>query len=371
VDDKYLARFLERSAFESARTGPPEGFPKLRDLPLGRYTDPLFRQLEDQYLFKRTWLYAAHDSDLPTPGSYKLCDIAGAPILLARDEDSVVRGFYNACRHRGAPVVRGECGTARRLTCQFHSWSYNLAGELVHVPDERDFIELDKSERGLPPVRCEAWGGWHFVNLDLGAEPLLDFLDPVPRLLPEVATAPFRVIDVKNVDLGCNWKILAEAFLEVYHARTIHPKTLGPTMDTRGTVISLYDHGHQSMLSPVNRGARSDNRDCVCRTFPSTCRTASPAAWPWVSLIDLNLSMSSMSSEYAVPCLSCMVCTAATCSSNARRLGSRVNGSMRASSSATLSRAACSSMTCWAAASLCSSRSLVSSTLCNDSQVEC
>jgi len=263
VDDKYLARFLERSAYEAARTGPPDGFPKLRDLPLGRYTDPHFHELEQEYLFKRTWLYAAHESELPTPGSYKRCDIAGAPILLARGEDGVVRGFYNACRHRGAPVVRDECGTARRLTCQFHSWSYNLAGELVQVPDERDFVDLDKSERGLPPVRCEAWGGWYFVNLDPAAGPLLDFLDPIPRLLPELAAAPFRVIDVKQVDLGCNWKILAEAFLEVYHARTIHPKTVGVSLDTRGTVITLYDHGHQSMLSPVIRGARGDGRELL------------------------------------------------------------------------------------------------------------
>ena len=115
MDDKYLARFRERSAYEAARTDPPEGFPKLRDLPLGRYTDPGFQALEDEYLFKRVWLYAAHDSELPDTGSYKLCDIAGAPVLLARGEDGVVRAFYNACRHRGAPVVRGDCGTARML----------------------------------------------------------------------------------------------------------------------------------------------------------------------------------------------------------------------------------------------------------------
>jgi phenylpropionate dioxygenase-like ring-hydroxylating dioxygenase large terminal subunit len=149
------------------------------------------------------------------------------------------------------------------LTCQFHSWSYNLRGELMRVPDERDFVDLDKEERGLPPVRCEAWGGWHFVNLDPDAMPLLDWLDPIPAVLPEVAAAPFRVIDAKKVELGCNWKILAEAFLEVYHARTIHPKTVGPSLDTRGTVISLYDHGHQSMVSPVNRGTRGDNRELL------------------------------------------------------------------------------------------------------------
>ena len=131
MDDQYLSRFRERSSYEAARTGPPEGFPKLRDLPLGRYTDPTFRALEDEHLFKRTWLYAAHDSELPSAGSYALRDIAGANILLARGDDGVVRAFYNACRHRGAPVVRQECGTARVLICQFHSWSYDLSGELV------------------------------------------------------------------------------------------------------------------------------------------------------------------------------------------------------------------------------------------------
>ena len=263
MDDTYISRFRERSAFEATRTEPPDGFPKLPDLPLGRYTDPAFHALEHEQLFKRVWLYAAHDSELATPGSYKLADIAGAPILLVRGDDGEVRAFYNACRHRGAPVVRGECGSARLLTCQFHSWTYDLRGQLVRVPDERDFVGLQKDERSLPSVRCEAWGGWHFVNLDPNATALLDWLDPLPRLLPEVAAAPFRVLDVKRVELGCNWKILAEAFLEVYHARTIHPKTLGPSVDTRGTVITLYDHGHQSMVSPVNRGTRSDNRELL------------------------------------------------------------------------------------------------------------
>ena len=126
MDAAYIARYKERSAYEEARTEPPEGFPKLPDLPLGRYTDPEFYELEHEHLWKKVWLYAAHDSELPTPGSYKLSDIAGTPVLLVRGEDGVVRAFYNACRHRGAPVVRGECGSARMLVCQYHSWGYNL-----------------------------------------------------------------------------------------------------------------------------------------------------------------------------------------------------------------------------------------------------
>ena len=263
MDDQFLARFRQRSAFEAARTHPPDGFPKLPDIPLGRYTDPTFHAVEQERLFGRAWLYAAHDSQLPTAGSYRLCEIGGVPVLLVRGEDQQVRAFRNACRHRGAPVVREPCGTARLLVCQFHSWSYDLTGRLARVPDERDFVGLDVDQRGLPVVRCEAWGGWHFVTFDDDAEPVLDWLDPIPRILPEVAAAPLRVIDEKQVTLRCNWKILAEAFLEVYHARTVHPKTLGPSMDTKGTVISLFDHGHQNMLSPVDRSRRGDQRELL------------------------------------------------------------------------------------------------------------
>jgi hypothetical protein len=72
-----------------------------------------------------------------------------------------------------------------------------------------------------------------------------------------------RMIKTDTVQLGCNWKILAEGFLEVYHARTIHPTTVAPTLDTRGTVISLFDHGHQNMLSPVKQGTRNDARELL------------------------------------------------------------------------------------------------------------
>ena len=56
---------------------------------------------------------------------------------------------------------------------------------------------------------------------------------------------------------------MAEGFLEVYHARTVHPTTVAPTLATRGTVISLYDHGHQSDGLAGLPGARTDGRDAV------------------------------------------------------------------------------------------------------------
>lgn len=263
MDEAHLSGFRRRSEAELARTAPPAGFPALPDIPLGRYTDAAFYELERTRLFGRSWLYAAHDSELPTKGSYVRRELPGADLVVVRGDDGQVRAFRNACRHRGAPVTRDDAGTTRAFVCQYHSWTYDLEGRLRRVPDERDFIGLCTADRSLPSVRCEAWGGWHFVNLDAGARPLLDALDPLPRLLADVAASPLRLIDARSVELACNWKILAEAFLEVYHARTVHSTTVAPTLDTRGTVVSLFANGHQSMLSPVRSGSRTDGREAL------------------------------------------------------------------------------------------------------------
>jgi phenylpropionate dioxygenase-like ring-hydroxylating dioxygenase large terminal subunit len=267
VDETYLARFQERSEYEVNRTSPPEGFPKLPDLPLGRYTDPRFFSLEQQYLWRRTWVYAAHRSELGQVGSTKVIDVAGTSVVMVRGDDGVVRSFINACRHRGAPVARAQsteiASVVRQLTCPYHSWTYDLRGNLARVPDERDFVGLCREERALSPVRCEQWGGWFFVNLDTNAEPLEQFLAPISGHLDSVASADWQILHTKSDVINCNWKVLAEGFLEVYHARTVHPTTIAPTLHTAGTVISLYDRGHQAMISPVHPGTRTDGRESL------------------------------------------------------------------------------------------------------------
>ncbi len=102
-------------------------------------------------VWRRTWLLAAHESDLAAPGSYATFERSGAPIVLVRGQDDRIRAFYNSCRHRGAPVVRDACGTAKRLTCQYHSWSYDLTGSLKAVPDARSFAGLDTGRTGHGP----------------------------------------------------------------------------------------------------------------------------------------------------------------------------------------------------------------------------
>jgi len=255
MDAVRVAEIRRRMAYETARTEPPEGFPKLPDLPLGRYTDPDLYALEIERVFKRSWLFALHETDLPEVGSYRLLDIPLAPVLVVRGTDGALRAFMNSCRHRGAPVVRDVEGTTRLLVCQYHSWAYDLQGNLVRVPDERDFVDLCAEDRPLVEVRCEQWGGFVFVNLDSDAPALLDWIAPLADRLPEIATAALRTVHRKSYDIGCNWKIMAEGFLEVYHAKTIHRTTVAETLDGRGAVMELMPNGHTGMITPYSERA--------------------------------------------------------------------------------------------------------------------
>ena len=46
--------------FEAARTEPPRAWPATPDIPAGRYVDPRFFALEQQYVWRKSWLLAAH-----------------------------------------------------------------------------------------------------------------------------------------------------------------------------------------------------------------------------------------------------------------------------------------------------------------------
>jgi nitrite reductase/ring-hydroxylating ferredoxin subunit len=127
-------------AFEQDRREVPDGYPNLPDLPLARYNAPQLYRQEFATVWRRSWLFAGHTTELPQVGSYRVPDIPFAPVLLVRGEDGAIRAFLNACRHRGAPFVEGCSGRAgQRLVCGFHSWAYDLQGKLVGVTERRDF----------------------------------------------------------------------------------------------------------------------------------------------------------------------------------------------------------------------------------------
>lgn len=247
-----IANLKARMRWEQQRQAPPEGFPALPALAPGRYTSDEFFELERRYLWPNVWMYAAHERQLPNPGDYVLLDIPHAPIFLIRGRDHRVRAFYNVCSHRGAPLVREPSGTAHSLRCIYHQWTYDTAGRLIAVMDERDFPPpFDKNCLGLQPVRCEQWGGWIFVNEDPDAPPLETWLDMLVDEFRQFEIETLRPAAIRQYEVECNWKLTMDAFLEVYHIKGIHPTTVGPSLDHRGAVMGLLPNGHTRMTCPT------------------------------------------------------------------------------------------------------------------------
>jgi phenylpropionate dioxygenase-like ring-hydroxylating dioxygenase large terminal subunit len=251
--ERFVRRFLDGMKYEVDRTAPPEGFPRFPPIPGGRYNDEAFLDAEYRGLWKRTWLYACHADELPEPGSYMLWTMSGSPILIVRGKDMRIRAFYNTCRHRGAPLVKTESGRCDGLVCSYHGWTYALDGQLINLRDKRDFVGLDTTSHSLVSVRCEQLANWVFVNEDPDASPLLDDLGPIPAQLEQFQPHSLRFVEKHGYDLKCNVKVLLDAFLEVYHLKSIHQNTVDRFLDHRGTTIALYRNGHSLMVTPNRR----------------------------------------------------------------------------------------------------------------------
>jgi phenylpropionate dioxygenase-like ring-hydroxylating dioxygenase large terminal subunit len=252
-----ITTLRELMEFEAARKSPPQGFPALPDIPAGRYVDPRFFELERQHVWRKSWLLAAHIDELPEPGCFQLWDNAGQPVVLVHAESGDINAFYNTCSHRGAPVVTESSGKKRRLTCSYHGWSYSHDGDLVAIRDPEDFHNLDFSCRGLKKVRCERFGNLLFINFSDDAPTLLDWLGPIAQEWEEFQFGNCRLAARHIFDLDCNWKIAMEANTEVYHVRSIHPRTVAPILDDRRNVNTLYRNGHGRMIAPTPAGKSS------------------------------------------------------------------------------------------------------------------
>jgi len=247
MDATFERTIRDRIDIEKVRTAPPVDAVEVPPIPTGRYSDPAFYDLEKERIFGRCWLFAGHESEWPDSGSYRMMRRSGAAIVVVRGEDGVLRAFYNACRHRGAPVTRDECGTARRLTCQYHSWSYGTDGILKGVPDSRSFVDLDKNSLGLTSVRCETWDGWVFISEDADAAPLVEFLGPVADQMSEINGTAMRAVGTQVHQLDCNWKLMVDAFLEVYHVRTVHPNNAALLYNDQSATVSMLPNGHSRL----------------------------------------------------------------------------------------------------------------------------
>ena len=223
--------------------------PEQARIPTARYTSLEFHAAEVERMWKRAWQMACRVEDVAEPGAWVRYDIADQSYVVVRGDDGGLRAFANVCRHRGNQLKAGACGVHPEMRCPYHLWSWSLDGSLKHVPDRELFCDIDDGDYALPTIACDVWAGFVFVNPAPDPEPLDAFLGPElqAQLAPYHLDRMRRVVDLVT-PVSANWKVVVEAFLEVYHVQGIHPQLL-PMLDDTATTFECFDT-HSMMVVP-------------------------------------------------------------------------------------------------------------------------
>ena len=203
----------------------PEMLSRHRDgyaLEQGFYTSSdIFRE-DMERVFMSDWHFAGHVSELREPGDFLLFEMMEESVIIARDGQGEIHALANVCRHRGSRVCLEQRGNARRFSCPYHAWTYNLDGSLfsARLMD----AGLDRSALGLKPVPFEIFHGLVFVSF---AEEPASF-DAARAELDHIL-APFqldktRIAHRESYPVKANWKLLVENYNECYHCAPAHPE---------------------------------------------------------------------------------------------------------------------------------------------------
>jgi phenylpropionate dioxygenase-like ring-hydroxylating dioxygenase large terminal subunit len=260
--------------------------------PKERYYDEVFYDLEAERLWPRVWQMACRLEEIPEPGDYVTYEILDQSVIVLRTDDGGARAFENTCRHRGVRLVTGPGTCEERFTCPFHGWCYGRDGANTRIPMRKSFSahNLEAGDVDLKPVRCELWGGCAWVNLDDGAPPLRQCLEPAATILDAWKVESLRTEWWYACRLPVNWKLAQQAFQEQYHVVVTHPQLVIPGMrygaragafDPRAFVdaeiryLRTMSEGMAGMVHAEDVRVAEGLRDIDLPADPETA----PAAW--------------------------------------------------------------------------------------------
>jgi phenylpropionate dioxygenase-like ring-hydroxylating dioxygenase large terminal subunit len=215
----------------------PFGMPLERAsaLPPSYYIDPQILRVEEEVIFRRSWIPIGRIDQVANAGDYFSYNVAGTPIVVARDKTGELRALSAACLHRFMPVVE-DAGNRTSFQCPYHLWTYGLDGQLIGAPEMERAAGFNKSDCRLPEVRLEVWEGFIFVNLDADAEPLAPQVEPLRKLAQEYRMGDMRTAAILEYpEAEWNWKITVENGVESYHHMGTHRDTLEPFFPARTT----------------------------------------------------------------------------------------------------------------------------------------
>ncbi|MGA0541723.1 aromatic ring-hydroxylating oxygenase subunit alpha [Neotabrizicola sp. VNH66] len=200
------------------------------------YEDPELFALEMEKIFRRTWVWVAHDSEFPDKGSFRLSNVGLEPVIVVRDRKGAIHVMVNRCRHRAATVCEIRQGKTSSFQCPYHGWGYGLDGSLRALPYPEQYgDDFNKDQHGLQRLRTESYQGMVFATFNEDAPPLVDFLGPqvcryIDLFMKQGGGFPVKVLGEHQFTVPMNWKVQLENTTDAYHFPVVH-KSFLQTLD--------------------------------------------------------------------------------------------------------------------------------------------
>jgi methanesulfonate monooxygenase large subunit len=223
------------------------------------YSDQGIFDEEIAKIWKKIWLVAVHESELPEPLDFRTLTVGREPIVIVRGTDKKIRAFLNVCPHRGNLIVRKPAGNlsvaepsgnANHMTCMFHAWQYDCFGRCVDIPRMKQGYQdrLKKEDISLTALPCEtAHGGFVWISLNKEAGSLADFTGQAFDIMKEeLDTEPLDIFHYHKAFIPSNYKLWHDTNSEFYHDY-MHYFNRATSMMQKGYFerqYTAFPHGH-------------------------------------------------------------------------------------------------------------------------------
>lgn len=209
-------------------TWPSEGPTRV---PYRVYHDEEIYRLEHERIFRGpVWHYLCMAVEIPENGDFKTSFVGEIPVIVTRNRDGQVHAMVNRCAHKGALVCLAERGNRQRLSCVYHSWTYDLTGQLRGVAFQDGLRgkggmpeDFDLSKHRLEPLKVAVYHGLVFGTFSDETPDIETYLGgTMCDLIQRNFTRPHKIIGYHSQIIHNNWKLYAENVRDSYHATLLH-----------------------------------------------------------------------------------------------------------------------------------------------------
>ncbi len=198
-------------------------------LPAHIYNDSEIFAAERETVFARSWVFLAHESEIPQAGDYVVRRVMENSFIVSRAADGTVHAMFNMCLHRGCRCAGPSRATPRTSAAPTTGGPTAMTAGSWACPStgRRTAARLPASGAAAPPRT----GDGHRQRPDLrlldpAAPPLREYLGDFAFYLDYYTRQSPSGVEVRGPQrwrIKANWKIGAENFAgDMYHTPQTH-----------------------------------------------------------------------------------------------------------------------------------------------------